>query len=187
MGKRKKKELLSADGTPYTPWQRRTRIICILMIVWAVVEIAVGTGFITVAQLGLFAPIFELMGPILVGYNTIIGGVFNLVVGLLGVRSARNPYKSAAFFWLVIVNAVLMSWDFASAWSRGMVSLSAVVSLLLVLLLAACAWNVRGQTGYFDRHPYPEDEDEMADEVKKARQDEHNLNTKKGNEGKNVE
>lgn len=160
MGRRKKKELFSADGSPYTPWQRRTRIMCLIMIVWAALEIAVGAGFVTLAQLGILAPLIELSGHVAVGINTLINGLFNLIVGILGVRSARNPYKSAAFFWLVIINAVLMSWDFASAWSHGSVSLSAVVSLLLVLLLAACAWNVRGQTGYFDKHPYPEDEQE---------------------------
>ena len=27
------------------------------------------------------------------------------------------------------------------------------------LAYAACAWNVRGQTGYFDNHPKPEDDE----------------------------
>ena len=33
------------------------------------------------------------------------------------------------------------------------------MSLIIVLAFAACAWNVRGQTGYFDNHPHPDEED----------------------------
>lgn len=36
-----------------------------------------------------------------------------------------------------------------------------VVSLAVVLVYAACAWNVRGQTGYFDNHPHPNDPEEL--------------------------
>ena len=36
---KKTKELISADGTPYTPWQKRTRYMCIGLIVWAIIEI----------------------------------------------------------------------------------------------------------------------------------------------------
>ena len=33
---KKKKELISADGTPYTQWQKRTRYMCIGLIVRAI-------------------------------------------------------------------------------------------------------------------------------------------------------
>lgn len=41
----------------------------------------------------------------------------------------------------------------------GQVDPAMVFSLVVVLVYAACAWNVRGQTGYFDNHPKPEDDE----------------------------
>lgn len=154
---RQKHTRISADGTPYSVWQTRTRTFCIIIMIWAVLEIAFGMGFLTVME---FLP-FDMpwvVGKLALGPNTVINGLFNLAVGMLGVHSAYNPQKSAMFFWLVIVNALFMVWDFASFWSLGKVSPSSVIALALVLFLAACAWNVRGQTGYFDKHPVPEDE-----------------------------
>ena len=152
-----KKIRISADGSPYSVWQKRTRAFCVAIIVWALLEIAFGMGFLTAMEV---FPIEMpwIVGQLALGPNTVVNGLFNLAVGILGVYSAYDPNKSAAFFWLVIINALLMVWDFASFWSLGKVSPSSVVSLCLVLFLAACAWNVRGQTGYFDKHPVPEDE-----------------------------
>lgn len=154
---RQKKTHISADGTPYSVWQERTRIFCLIIIVWALIEIVFGMGFVTAVEL-LPIQMPLIMSQFALGPNTVVNGLFNLAVGILGVRSAHNPYKSAMFFWLVLVNALVMVWDFASFMSLGKVSPSSVISLMLVLFLAACAWNVRGQTGYFDNHPIPEDE-----------------------------
>ena len=41
----------------------------------------------------------------------------------------------------------------------GILDPASLVSLAVTFTYAACAWNVRGQTGYFDRHPHPEDEE----------------------------
>ena len=149
------KQRISADGSPYTAWQKRTRIFCLLTIVWAGIELAAGAGIISLRQLLPF-DISWLTGQLAVGPNTLVGGLFSLAAGLLGIRSAYDPHKSALFFWLVIATTVLVVWDFASAWSMGLVSPSALTSLLCMLFLAACAWNIRGQTGYFDKHPVPE-------------------------------
>ena len=54
--KRQKKVRISADGTPYTVWQTRTRILCLIYLVWALLEIAVGAGFLTIRSIGLFDP-----------------------------------------------------------------------------------------------------------------------------------
>ena len=139
--------------------RRRTRAFCVAIIVWALLGIAFGMGFLTAIEEVFPIEMPWIAGRLALGPNTVVNGLFNLAVGILGVYSAYDPDKSAAFFWLVIINALLMVWDFASFWSLGKVSPSSVVSLCLGLFLAACALErCRGQTGYFDRHPVPEDE-----------------------------
>lgn len=157
--KRPKKVRLSADGTPYTIWQTRTRILCFVYAAWAVVEIAVGAGFMGIRAIGLFDPT-ELIPNITFGRSTVMSGVFNLIIALSGLWGAYNPRRIALFFWAAFLAALLSAWQVASAWSMGEVDPAMVLSLVVTLAYAACAWNVRGQTGYFDNHPHPE-EDEL--------------------------
>ena len=77
----------------------------------------------------------------------------------MGLWGAYNPKRITVFFWLVVLDAVLSSWSTASAVSRGQIDPATTLSLIIVLAFAACAWNVRGQTGYFDNHPHPDEED----------------------------
>lgn len=155
-----RKELISADGTPYTVWQRRTRVLCLIYFVWALVEVGVGAGFIAVRQGGIF-DIAEHLSVITLGESTIISGFVSLVIALSGLWGAHNPKRITLFFWVTLLSAVLYSWYVASAWSTGQLDPVMVASLAITLIYAACAWNVRGQTGYFDNHPKPEDPDEF--------------------------
>lgn len=157
--KRPKKVRLSADGTPYTIWQARTRVLCLIYAAWAVLEIAVGAGFLTIRAIGLFDPT-ELIPNITFGGSTVMSGVFNLIIALSGLWGAHNPRRIVLFFWAAFLAALLSAWQVASAWSMGEIDPAMVFSLAVTLVYAACAWNVRGQTGYFDNHPHPE-EDEL--------------------------
>ena len=47
----------------------------------------------------------------------------------------------------------MTAWALASSVSAGTCDLTSLVSGLFVIALAVCAWQVRGQTGYFDAHP----------------------------------
>lgn len=156
--KRQKKVRISADGTPYSVWQTRTRILCLIYLAWAVLEIAVGAGFLTIRSIGLFDPT-ELIPTVTFGGSTVLSGVFNLVIALSGLWGAHNPRCITLFFWAAFLTALLSAWQVASAWSSGEIDPAMVLSLVVVLVYAACAWNVRGQTGYFDNHPQPEDEE----------------------------
>ena len=49
--------------------------------------------------------------------------------------------------------ARVTAWALASSVSAGTCDLTSLVSGLFVIALAVCAWQVRGQTGYFDAHP----------------------------------
>ncbi len=157
---RRKKERLSADGTPYTAWQRRTRVLCLVYAVWALVEIATGAGFLTIRAIGLFDPT-ELVPMLTFGSSTVVSGVLGLLVAFAGLWGAHNPHRITVFFWATLLAALLSSWEVASAWSMGMMDPAMVFSLAVTLVYATCAWQVRGQTGYFDNHPHPEDEDEL--------------------------
>ena len=88
-----------------------------------------------------------------VGATALVGAVFNLAIGLLGIRGAKNPYKITLFFWITLADAVLTAWAMASNLSSGIVDVTGIVSGLFIIALAVCTWQVRGQTGYFDDHP----------------------------------
>ena len=78
-----------------------------------------------------------------VGAMAMAGACLNLAIGFLGLRGARNPRKIT----------LLTAWALASSVSAGTCDLTSLVSGLFVIALAVCAWQVRGQTGYFDAHP----------------------------------
>lgn len=158
--KRQKKIRMSADGTPYTVWQTRTRVLCLVYAAWAVAEIGVGAGFLTIRAIGLFDPT-ELVPNITFGSSTVLSGVFNLIIALSGLWGAYNPRRITLFFWAAFLAALLSAWQVASAWSMGEVDPAMLFSSVVTLVYAACAWNVRGQTGYFDNHPHPSDPDEL--------------------------
>mgnify|MGYP006940164035 CR=1 FL=1 len=88
-----------------------------------------------------------------VGAMAMAGACLNLAIGFLGLRGARNPRKITLFFWITFVDAMLTAWALASSVSAGTCDLTSLVSGLFVIALAVCAWQVRGQTGYFDAHP----------------------------------
>ncbi|MEG1098155.1 MAG: hypothetical protein RSD80_04920, partial [Raoultibacter sp.] len=76
----------------------------------------------------------------------------------LGLRGAKNPKKIALFFWIALIDAVLTAWSLVSSISQGLIDVTAIISGAVIVVLAICAWQVRGQTGYFDNHPMPEEE-----------------------------
>jgi hypothetical protein len=156
--RRQKKVRISADGAPYTVWQTRTHVLCLIYLAWAVCEIALGLVFIALRFFGLPDPT-TLVPLMTFGPSTVLSGSMNLVVALLGLWGAYNPRRIAVFFWFAIIAAVLVAWQVASDWSMGILDPASLVSLAVTFTYAACAWNVRGQTGYFDRHPHPEDEE----------------------------
>ena len=158
-----KKIILGTDGKPMTSWQVWLRRLCIVLLVWAGVEIIFGALLIVAAQY-LPADILNEIGSIgegfdvyffasMLGVTALVGSVINIAVALLGLRGARNPKKIALFFWIAIVDAVVMAWALASSLSQGIIDASSLVSGVFIITLAICAWQVRKQTGYFDTHP----------------------------------
>lgn len=152
--KRDKKELISADGRPYSKWQRRTRTLCMLLLVYATLEIAAGIVFVCLGQFAQFY-LSDVAGGLSITLDTLVFGCYNLVMALLGLRGAKDPKKIGLFFWAILINAILMSWQVASDISVGHLEISSLITLIICMVFTVCAWNVRGQTGYFDNHPMP--------------------------------
>ena len=152
-----KRKLISADGKPYSKWQRRTRTLCIILLVYALLEIASGIVFVCLGQFAQFY-LSDVAGGLSITLDTLIFGCYNLIMALLGLHGAKNPKKIGIFFWAVLIDAVLMSWQVASDISVGHLEISSSITFAICMAFAVCAWNVRGQTGYFDNHPMPENE-----------------------------
>lgn len=160
---RKKKVFLGADGKPMTSWQIWLRRLCIVLLVWAGLEVLLGvllfvlSGFVSADLLkgieGLGSDIDAQFFAKFLGVSAMVGAVVNAAVALLGIRGAKNPKKIALFFWIALIDAVLTAWALASSISQGIVDPSSLVSGVFIISLAVCAWQVRKQTGYFDVHP----------------------------------
>jgi hypothetical protein len=135
------------------------------MFVWASLELVLGIGFLFVAQfvpeelLGGMRVLMNLGVPavkqagLLLGTSSLIGAFFNVVIAFLGIRGSENPVRIAPFFWIALIDAVVIAWALASSITQGVIDPVSIVSSLFVIMLAVGAWKVRKQTGYFDRHP----------------------------------
>ncbi|MEF9925348.1 MAG: hypothetical protein RR572_07105 [Raoultibacter sp.] len=157
------------DGVPMTVWQIWLMRLCLVMVAWAVLGLLLGVGMILFAQ---FADLSGIQGVdavirtpedaksllFFMGVASIVGAFINVVSGFLGLRGAKNPKKIALFFWIALIDAVLTAWSLVSSISQGLIDVTAIISGAVIVVLAICAWQVRGQTGYFDNHPMPEEE-----------------------------
>ena len=160
---KEKKVPVGADGKPMTSWQVWLRRLCIVLLVWAALEVLLGallvifSGFVPADLLkgieGLGADIDAQFFAKFLGVSAMVGAVINVVVALLGIRGAKNPAKIALFFWIALVDAVVTAWALAGSLSQGALEPSSLISGLFIISLAVCAWQVRKRTGYFDVHP----------------------------------
>lgn len=153
---------LGSDGKPMTVWQVWLKRLCMVMIAWAGLELAIGVLFFFA---GYFVPadvaagiegLIDLSaqeGWTLLGISAVVGAFFNVVIAFLGIRGAENPHQIALFFWIALIDAVITTWALVSNISIGIIDPSSIVSGTFIIALAVCAWEVRKQTGYFDRHP----------------------------------
>lgn len=154
---------IGADGKPMTTWQIWLRRLCLILIVWAALEVLLGILLVVFSSYvpadllkgieGLGADVDAQFFAKFLGVSALVGAVINVAVALLGVRGAKNPPKITLFFWIALVDAVVTAWALAGSLSQGALNPSSLVSGLFIIALAVCAWQVRKQTGYFDVHP----------------------------------
>lgn len=86
--------------------------MCIGLIVWAIIEIGTGAGFLTAIKIGILDTSVLFPGLVF-GPGTVVSGLVNLFVAICGIVGARNPKHITVFFWGVIGNTVLLSWQVA--------------------------------------------------------------------------
>lgn len=153
---------IGTDGVAMTPWQIWLRRLCVVMIVWAGLELILGIFFIAAPQVIDFEAIFGTekfldigMQEVftILGVSSLVGAFLNVVIAFLGIRGAEHPQRITVFFWIALVDAVLTAWSLAGNISLGVFDPAGLVSGLFIIALAVCAWQVRKQTGYFDKHP----------------------------------
>ena len=73
------------------------------------------------------------------GGGTIVGGIVDLVIGLLGLRGAKNPRKVGPFFVLCIIGLVLGLVGLGMSLAQGTFDLWSLVSVVIV---AVCLYPV---------------------------------------------
>lgn len=138
--------------------QKAIKVISIIVIVVAIISIL--AGLVTCAggaagvmagadasaaeqeQLALGAGmLFVLAG------SALIGGIIDLVVGLLGLRGAKDPNKIMPFFVIAIIGAVFAVLNLIGCFTAGQLDgtsiASAVVQLALMVGCVILANNVR--------------------------------------------
>ena len=112
---------LGADGKPMSVWQVWLKRLCVVMIVWAVLELVFGAAFWAVGSVadGVRVAGVELRDiAAAVGATALVSAVFNLAIGLLGIRGAKNPYKITLFFWITLADAVPVSYTHLDVYKR---------------------------------------------------------------------
>lgn len=134
--------------------QRALKTISILLIAWAIALIAFGAFLAFGAQSGAVAGDAvgadgavvdaSAMGMAL-GIGTIVGGVINLVIALLGLRGAKNPRKIGAFYALCIIGAVLGLIGLGMGIAQGTLPWSSVVSLAVIVVCFFLANSIKKQ------------------------------------------
>ena len=94
--------------------QKALKVVSILLIIYAVVMTAFGI-FLVAGGSFLAGETIDVNGTAeaanvmaaALGGGTIVGGIVDLVIGLLGLRGAKNPRKVGPFFVLCIIGLVL--------------------------------------------------------------------------------
>ena len=138
--------------------QKVIKVVSILVIIVAILSILLGLascvgGFAGVAAssgvseseqetLALGAGVLFFLGG-----GAIISGVIDLIVGLLGLRGAKNPDKIMPFFVIAIIGVVFAVLNLAGSFTSGQLDgtsiVSAIVQLALMALCVYLANNVR--------------------------------------------
>ena len=102
--------------------------------------------------------IFLFSGFVMIlGVIALIGSVFDLIVGILGVRGANNPAKIGPFFVFAIIGLILaigqvifsivglVSADAATSASASSTIWSSIIQFGLMIVIVALANNIRHQ------------------------------------------
>ena len=80
-----------------------------------------------------------------VGGILVVTGIIDLIIGLLGLRGAKNPKKIGIFFVLSLIGVVLGAIGLVSDIMQGTLQPASIASLLLVAVCAGLAYTIKKQ------------------------------------------
>lgn len=134
--------------------QKALKVISIILIVWAIVVILLG-GFMAAGSAvpGMSAQSIDVGGSTMdmataalaFGIGTVVGGVVNLIIGLLGLRGAKNPHKIGLFFALCVIGLVLGIVGIVMNIMQGAFQWTSLVSLAIIAACTLLAAKIRKQ------------------------------------------
>ena len=132
--------------------QKALKVVSLLLIVYAVVMTAFGIfrvaggSFLAGETIDVngTAEAANVMAAAL-GGGTIVGGIVDLVIGLLGLRGAKNPRKVGPFFVLCIIGLVLGLVGLGMSLAQGTFDLWSLVSVVIVAVCLYLSAQVKKQ------------------------------------------
>ena len=132
--------------------QKALKVVSVLLIIYAVVMTAfviflvAGGSFLAGETIDVngTAEAANVMAAAL-GGGTIVGGIVDLVIGLLGLRGAKNPRKVGPFFVLCIIGLVLGLVGLGMSLAQGTFDLWSLVSVVIVAVCLYLSAQVKKQ------------------------------------------
>lgn len=134
--------------------QKALKVISIIIIVLAIVSIVFGIGYAALVfnEPQLLNSSIEVQGEsygmattaVIVAGFSIVSGVFDLIIGCLGLRGAKSPAKIGAFYVLAWIGLILEGIELILSlvsFSSGTADLSTVTSSVIsVAIVAVCVY-----------------------------------------------
>ena len=132
--------------------QKALKVVSVLLIIYAVVMTAFGS-FLVAGGSFLAGETIDVNGTAeaanvmaaALGGGTIVGGIVDLVIGLLGLRGAKNPRKVGPFFVLCIIGLVLGLVGLGMSLAQGTFDLWSLVSVVIVAVCLYLSAQVKKQ------------------------------------------
>ena len=134
--------------------QKALKVVSILLVVYAIITLLLGAFLCFGASIpGVAGQAIDVSGSaidaatlsVTMGVGFVISGVIYLIIGLLGNRGAKNPSKIGPFFVLSIIGVVLAVISAVLGVMQGSFPLSQLIGLLVVILCAVLAFNIKKQ------------------------------------------
>lgn len=125
--------------------QRTLRVICIVLMVWAVLTLLFNVLALFGGALTLIVPGVGL-SLLFTGFLGIFSALFDIVVAALGLRGANNPAKIGPFYVLAVIGFVLAAGSAVIGLFAGDFQAHEIVSALLTGVCAVLASNIRKES-----------------------------------------
>ena len=132
--------------------QKALKVISIITIVYAVVLLVLGI-FMAAGGSLLSGETIDVDGTAasasivaaVLGVTLVVGGVVDLVIGLLGLRGAKNPRKVGPFFVLCIIGLALGLVGRGMAIAQGTFDPASLVNIVIIAVCLFLAMRVKQQ------------------------------------------